>query len=266
VADFTPGDDLSLALAAASNADLVSMARFRQADLEVTTKPDRTPVTDADRAVEDSIRATLRQARPDDQILGEERGHSTGASSSREWVIDPIDGTSGFLRGLPVWATMIALTVEGIPRVGVVSAPALGQRWWAAEGLGAWTRKKGGSPERLSVSKVASLDDAFISYNNLPGWLEAGHQTSLMELVTRAWRSRAFGDFWAYMLVAEGQIDVAGEWDLQPYDIAALWPIVMEAGGEFSSLTGEKDIRTGSALATNGALHAEVVSIIRGGD
>jgi len=266
VADFTPGDDLSLALSAASNADLVSMARFRQADLDITTKPDRTPVTDADRAVEDSIRAALRQARPDDQILGEERGHSSGTNSSREWVIDPIDGTSGFLRGLPVWATMIALTIDGIPRVGVVSAPALGQRWWAADGLGAWTRKKGGSPERLSVSKVSSLSDAFISYNNLPGWLEAGHQTSLMELVTRAWRSRAFGDFWAYMLVAEGQIDVAGEWDLQPYDIAALWPIVCEAGGDFSSLTGEKDIRTGSALATNGALHAEVVAIVRGGD
>ncbi len=263
---FSPGDDLSLALAAAADADLVSMARFRQADLRVTTKPDRTPVTDADRAVEDTIRSKIRSARPDDSMLGEERGVSGGTGSSREWVIDPIDGTAGFLRGLPIWATMIALTVDGIPQVGVVSAPALGQRWWAATGQGAWTRRGTGVPEDIHVSEVAALDDAVISYNNLPGWLDAGHQSSLMELVGRCWRARAVGDFWAYMLVAEGQLDIAGEWDLKPYDIAALWPIVTEAGGEFSALTGEKGISLGSALATNSLLHDQVVAIIRGGD
>lgn len=264
--DFTPGDDLSLALAAAANADLVSMARFRQSDLQVDQKADNTPVTDADRAVEDSIRATLRAARPDDQILGEERGHSGGSSGTREWVIDPIDGTAGFSRGLPIWATLIALTVDGVPRVGVVSAPALGQRWWAAAGSGAWTRRPNGQIEKVSVSKTASLSDAIVSYNNLPGWMEAGRQAQLLTLVSQCWRARAIGDFWPYMLVAEGSVDVAGEWDLQPYDMAALWPIVEEAGGRFSALTGEASIAKGSALATNGVLHDDVVAIVRGGD
>ena len=266
MAEFTPGDDLSLALAAAANADLVSMARFRQSDLQVDQKADLTPVTDADRAVEDSIRQTIRSARPDDQILGEERGHSGGSSGSREWVIDPIDGTAGFSRGLPIWATLIALTVDGIPQVGVVSAPALSQRWWAAKGAGAWTRRWGGVPERLAVSSTNTLGDAIVSYNNLPGWMEAGRHQQLLTLVSRCWRARAIGDFWPYMLVAEGSVDIAGEWDLQPYDMAALWPIVEEAGGRFSALTGEKSIAQGSALATNGSLHDEVVGIVRGGD
>lgn len=256
---------MSLALAAVADADLVSMARFRQADLEVTTKPDRTPVTDADRAVEDLIRAKIHAARPDDHLHGEESGHS-GGGSSRVWVIDPIDGTAGFLRGLPIWATLISLTVDGIPQVGVVSAPALGQRWWAATGHGAWTRKRDGAPEALRVSGVRALHDAVVSYNNLPGWLDAGFEAQLKELVTTCWRARAVGDFWAYMLVAEGLLDIAGEWDLQPYDIAALWPIVVEAGGSFSSLLGEASIETGSALATNGHLHDQVVAVVRGGD
>jgi len=264
VSDFSLGDDLSLALAAAADADLVSMARFRQSDLQVTTKPDRTPVTDADRAVEDTIHAKIRAARPDDDILGEERGASEGTGGNRQWIIDPIDGTAGFLRGMPIWATMIALVVDGIPRVGVVSAPALGQRWWGSEGAGAWTRKTGHLPQAIRTSGVTRLEDAVISYNNLPGWLDAGYHDALMTLVTRCWRARAIGDFWAYMLVAEGQLDIAGEWDLQTYDIAALWPIVVEAGGQFSALTGEKDIGRGSALATNGPLHDDVVALIRG--
>lgn len=264
MAAFSYGDDLSLALAAAADADLVSMARFRQADLHITQKPDHTPVTDADRAVEDTVRAKIHASRPDDQILGEERGTTGHQGNGRQWVIDPIDGTAGFLRGLPIWATMIALVVEGTPRVGVVSAPALGQRWWAADGSGAWSRKKGHPPEAIRVSGVAALGDAVISYNNLQGWLDAGYHDALITLVGRSWRARALGDFWAYMLVAEGLIDIAGEWDLQPYDIAALWPIVEQAGGQFSALTGEKSIGLGSALATNGPLHSEVVAIIRG--
>ncbi len=263
--NFSPSDDLALALAAAEKADLISMARFRASNLEVTTKPDRTPVTDADRAVEDSIRQSIRDARPRDQILGEERGHSSGTESSREWIIDPIDGTAGFLRGLPIWATLIALCIDGIPQVGVVSAPALGQRWWAATGHGAHTRHLGEERE-ITVSRVAKLSDAVVSYNSLPGWVERGKTQEVLALATGAWRARAIGDFWAYMLVAEGSLDVAGEWDLQPYDIAALWPIVVEAGGQFSSLEGTEDLAAGSALATNALLHREVLEIVRGGN
>lgn len=261
---FSPADDLSLALAAAADADLISMARFQSADLQTETKADSTPVTDADRAVEDRVRAVIRAARPRDQILGEERGHSTGSEGSREWVIDPIDGTAGFSRGLPIWATLIALTVDGVPTVGVVSAPALGQRWWAATGHGAWTRQSGRT-QPIRVSHIGSLDQAVLSYNSLPGWLEAGAHDPLMTLVGAVWRARAIGDFWSYMLVAEGLLEIAGEFDLQPYDIAALWPIVTEAGGRFSALDGSEDLGAGSALATNGLLHDDVLSIMRGG-
>lgn len=261
---FSLADDLSLALAAAADADLISMARFHAADLQTDTKADSTPVTDADRAVEDRVRAVIRAARPRDQILGEERGHSSGSEGSREWVIDPIDGTAGFSRGLPIWATLISLTINGVPQVGVVSAPALGQRWWAATGHGAWTRQKG-KTRAIAVSHISSLDQAVVSYNSLPGWLEAGAHDQLMTLVTSAWRARAIGDFWSYMLVAEGLLEVAGEFDLQPYDIAALWPIVTEAGGRFSALDGSEDLGAGSALATNGLLHEDVLAIMRGG-
>jgi len=259
---FTPADDLSLALAAAADADLISMSRFRQADLDVDTKSDQTPVTDADRAVEDRIRSVIRASRPRDQILGEERGHSSGTESGREWIIDPIDGTAGFSRGLPIWATLIALTIDGIPQVGVVSAPALGQRWWAASGHGAWTRKDG-TTSQVSVSSVSQLSEAVVSYNSLPGWMDAGRAPQLMELVSRTWRARAIGDFWSYMLVAEGLLEIAGEFDLQPYDIAALWPIVTEAGGRFSSLDGEETLTSGSALATNGLLHDVVLEMVK---
>lgn len=260
---FSPADDLSLALAAAADADLISMARFQAADLHTDTKVDSTPVTDADRAVEDRVRAVIRAARPRDQIVGEERGHSAGSESTREWVIDPIDGTAGFSRGLPIWATLIALTIDGVPQVGVVSAPALGQRWWAASGRGAWTRQHGVT-RPIRVSGIDSLDQAVISYNSLPGWLEAGAHDQLMSLVQSVWRARAIGDFWSYMLVAEGLLEVAGEFDLQPYDIAALWPIVTEAGGRFSALDGSQDLGAGSGLATNQLLHDDVLAIMRG--
>lgn len=260
---FSLADDLALALSLAEEADRVSMDRFRAQDLQISTKPDRTPVTDADKAVEQIIRDGLREARPRDQILGEEWGHSSGTDSSREWVIDPIDGTAGFLRGMPIWATMIALTIDGVPRVGVISAPALAQRWWAAEGLGAYTRRLG-QEHKLQVSKVASLSDAAISYNSLPGWIQAGKGEQAVALASAVWRARAIGDFWGFMLVAEGSLDATGEYDLQPYDIAALWPIVTEAGGSFSSLQGTQDLSAGSALASNGLIHDTVLDIVRG--
>ncbi len=256
-------DDLALARVVVAQADLVSLPRFRAQDLVVSTKPDRTPVTDADQAVEKIIRDTITQSRPHDDIFGEEMGTdsaTTGPAAGRQWIIDPIDGTAGFLRGLPVWGTLVALAIDGIPVVGAISAPALRQRWFGATGLGAWTTVSGSREEKpLHVSEVGSLSDSSVSYNSIAQWTGDGRGDELMKLTEAAWRTRALGDFWSYMLVAEGSIDVAGEPDLQPYDMAAIQPIIEGAGGRFSSLDGEDSIWTGSALATNGQLHDEVL-------
>ena len=254
-------DDLDLAQRLADAADAVSAARFRANDLVVTTKPDMTPVSDADRAAEEAIRALLASERPDDAILGEEFG--TSGDSRRQWIIDPIDGTSNFVRGVPVWATLIALAVDGVPVLGVVSAPALGKRWWAARGEGAFVRDAE-SPQgrRLQVSKVAALADASISYNSIQQWDWHGRLDELVALSRAVWRTRAYGDMWSYMMVAEGLIDMAGEFDLQSYDMAALVPIIEEAGGTFTSADGEPGPWHGSALASNGLLHEAVLDII----
>jgi histidinol-phosphatase len=254
---FALRDDLSLALALAAEADLISLDRFQSLDLVVTTKPDRTPVTDADKAVERAIRIGIEVARPADSILGEEFG--TEGDSPRQWIIDPIDGTANFLRGVPIWGTLIALAIDGVPVVGVVSAPALGKRWWAARGHGAWSSTRGAAPQKLQVSAVADLADAALSYNNIQGWDGAGHLDSLVALTRDVWRARSIGDMWAYMLLAEGSLDIVGEFDLKPYDMAALIPIIDEAGGRFSSLAGETGPWHGSALATNGRLHDAVL-------
>ena len=190
-------------------------------------------------------------------MLGEEFGGDP--APGRQWIIDPIDGTTNFLRGLPIWATLIALVEDGVPVVGVAAAPALGRRWWAATGRGAWaaevTRRGQGAPTRIHVSAVAELQDALLSYNSLQGWLEAGRLEELLALARPAWRTRALGDFWSYVLVAEGQVDIAGEHDLHVYDLAALVPIVAEAGGRFPALPGRPGPWHGTALATNGLLH-----------
>ncbi|MFN4001438.1 inositol monophosphatase family protein [Microcella sp.] len=261
VADTDLAADLALALDLADRADAVSLDRFRAVDLTVTTKPDRTPVTDADQAVERVIREGLSAQRAADGVLGEEYGTAAGSGSGahRQWIIDPIDGTANFLRGVPIWGTLIALAIDGVPVVGVVSAPALGQRWWAARGLGAHAAARGAAPRRLRVSGVSELADAVLSYNSLPGWDDAGRLPQIVDLTRAVWRARAIGDMWSYMLVAEGAIDVAGEFDLQPYDMAALQPIVEEAGGRFSSVDGAEGPWHGSALATNGLLHDEVL-------
>lgn len=257
--------DLALALNLADRADAVSIDRFRALDLRVTTKPDHSPVTDADQAVERIIRDRLAVERPHDAILGEEYGAATGsgASENRQWIIDPIDGTANFLRGVPIWGTLIALAVDAVPVLGVVSAPALGQRWWGARGMGAFTTQHGGAPRRLAVSGVSDLADASLSYNSLPGWDDAGRLDQIIALTRAVWRARAIGDMWSYMLVAEGAIDIAGEFDLQPYDMAALQPIIEEAGGRFSSVDAESGPWHGSALATNGALHEEVLQLLK---
>jgi len=255
--------DLRLALDLADLADTISVERFRASDLVVSTKPDLSPVTDADKAVESAIRDALEQQRPQDSVYGEEFG--TAGSGRRQWIVDPIDGTKNFVRGVPIWATLIALAVDGVPVVGVVSAPALARRWWAAQGLGAYVRNGGigeagasnrAGVRRIQVSQVADLGDASIACSGITRWEQAGKLEQYLALCRRAWRTRDFGDAWPYMMVAEGLVDVAGEYELQPYDMAALVPIVREAGGSFTSVEGEPDIWHGSALATNGLLHA----------
>jgi histidinol-phosphatase len=246
-------DDLALALRLADAADRISSDRFRSLDLQVTTKPDRTPVTDADQSVERAIRELIATERPDDGILGEEYG--TEGQSTRRWIIDPIDGTANFLRGVPVWGTLIALVIDGIPQVGVVSSPALGKRWWAARGSGAWLAEGEEAPRRIRVSGVSDLGDASISFQSIAQWDGAGYLDRLIALTRRVWRDRAYGDMWSYMLLAEGLIDAAGEFGVKSYDVAALIPIVEEAGGRFTSVTGELDLDDGSALASNGHLH-----------
>jgi len=259
--EFSYSDDLALALALAGDADLISIDRFHAQDLVVTTKPDRTPVTDADQAVERSIRSGIQAARPGDSILGEEYG--TEGESNRQWIIDPIDGTAGFMRGLPIWGTLIALAIDGVPVVSVVSSPALGKRWYAARGHGAFAQVHGEDAKRIRVSAVAELADASISYNSIQGWDGAGYLDELVQLSRTVWRARAVGDMWAYMLLAEGSLDLVGEFDLQPYDMAALIPIVEEAGGRFSSVTGEPGPWHGNALATNGVLHEAALAALK---
>jgi histidinol-phosphatase len=253
-------DDLRLAHVIADQVDAVTRARFTAVDLRVETKPDLTPVSDADRAAEELIRAQLRRTRPRDAVIGEEfrpTGHG-----SRRWVVDPIDGTKNFVRGVPVWATLIALVDGDRPVLGLVSAPALGRRWWAATGTGAWTGRSLSAARRLRVSEVGRLEDASLSYSSLSGWEDRDQLDAFLGLTRTVWRTRAYGDFWSYMLLAEGSVDIATEPQLELYDMAALVPIVEEAGGRFTSLAGQDGPFGGSALATNGRLHDEVLSLL----
>lgn len=253
-------DDLRLAHVIADQVDSTTMARFKAQDLQVDTKPDTTPVTDADRRAEEIVRAQLARTRPRDAVVGEElpdTGHGP-----RQWVIDPIDGTKNFVRGVPVWATLIALIDDGRPVLGVVSAPALGRRWWAAVGSGAWTGRSLAAASRLQVSQVSRLEDASLSYSSLSGWEERGRLEAFLDLTRSVWRTRAYGDFWSYVLVAEGAVDVATEPELALHDMAALVPIVTEAGGRFTSLSGEPGPFGGSAIASNGLLHDQALALL----
>lgn len=243
--------DLDLALRIADAADAITTARFGAADLVVEAKPDLTPVSDADRAVEAAARDVLGRERPDDALIGEEFG--TVGDARRRWVIDPIDGTKNYVRGVPVWATLIALLDGDDVVVGVVSAPALGRRWWASRGAGAYLSVGGDAPRRLAVSAVADLADASLSYSSLDDW--GGRQGAFLDLSHRVWRTRAYGDFWSYMLVAEGAVDLAAEPELSLWDVAALAPIVTEAGGRLSGVNGVDGVHQGNAVASNGRLH-----------
>jgi histidinol-phosphatase len=240
------GPDLSLALELADAADAIALAGFRTG-LAVEQKADLTPVTEADRAVERELRRVLAEARPDDAVLGEEQGASGHAD--RRWILDPIDGTRNFARGIPVWATLLALDEGGAITLGVVSAPALGHRWWARRQEGAFA-----DGHRINVSGVERVEDAVLSF---------ALDRALPEIALRAWHARGFGDFWAHMLVAEGVVDGAvdahgvAEWDL-----AAVKVIVEEAGGRFSDFAGDARFDSGSAVTSNGLLHDELLAAL----
>ncbi|GIF72755.1 histidinol-phosphatase [Asanoa siamensis] len=255
-------DDLSLAHVLADTADKISMDRFRALDLRVESKPDLTPVSDADQAVERALRATLGRTRPRDSVLGEEYGVSAAAAGPghRQWVIDPIDGTKNYIRGVPIWATLIALMEGDQPVVGLVSAPALGRRWWAALGHGAFAGRHTAAATPIRVSGVRRIGDASFCYSSLHGWEETERLEPVLDLIRQSWRSRAYGDFYGYMLVAEGAVDIMVEPELSLWDVAALIPIVTEAGGVFTDLSGQPGPAGGSAVATNGKIHEEVLT------
>jgi histidinol-phosphatase len=268
-------DDLALAHALADLADAISLDRYQAQDLVITTKPDNSPVTDADRAVETAIREALATHRQTDGLVGEEFGSDKG-TSGRYWVIDPIDGTKNFMRGVPTWATLIALVQvdsSGAEEVivGIASAPALARRWSAAKGHGAFVRFNAGSAndlsedfdapsneKKISVSKVGKLSDASISYSDFVGW--GDRLEPFQKMIANAWRTRGLGDFWSHMLVAEGAVDVAIEPSLAVWDMAALDIIVREAGGAFTNTSGQNGPFGGSGVSTNGVLHNAVIN------
>ncbi|QMU67780.1 histidinol-phosphatase [Streptacidiphilus sp. P02-A3a] len=254
-------DDLRLAHVLADHADSVTLDRFKALDLKIDTKPDLTPVSDADKAVEELLRNDLQRARPRDAVMGEEYG-STG-HGPRRWVIDPIDGTKNYIRGVPVWATLIALMELGPngdqPVVGMVSAPALGRRWWAARGVGAFTGRGLTKATRMQVSDVSRLEDASFAYSSLTGWEERDRLGAFLDLSRSCWRTRAYGDFWPYMMVAEGSVDICAEPELSIWDMAANCVIVEEAGGRFTGLDGIPGVHGGNAVASNGLLHGELL-------
>jgi len=254
-------DDLRFAHVLADNADDITTRRFRALDLRVDTKPDLTPVSDADQAAEESLRNVLRRSRPRDAVLGEELGRS--GSGPRCWVIDPIDGTKNYVRGVPVWATLIGLMDGPDVVVGVVSAPALSRRWWGALGGGAWTGRSLTKASPCRVSGVTKMGDASMSYSGLGGWSERGLLDNFLGLTRSVWRTRAFGDFWSHMLVAEGACDISAEPEVTLWDLAALQIIVTEAGGRFTTLEGEATPDGGSVVCTNGHLHDEVLAQLR---
>ena len=261
---FSHGEDLTLAHRLADAADAITLKRYQALDLTVTTKPDNTPVTDADKSTEEAIRALLHAHRPDDGIVGEEFGNE-GLEKNRYWVIDPIDGTKNFLRGVPTWATLIALIErqsDGTQQtvVSVVSAPALFRRWYAHKGGGAFVTLNREHHKRINVSGVSTIEDASISYSDFVGWGEM--LEPFKNLLNQAWRTRGYGDFWSHMLVAEGALEVAAEPVLALWDMAALDLIVTEAGGVFSNTAGIPGPHGGNGLSTNAALHSYVVNTL----
>lgn len=263
-ADAPYADDLALAIEIADTADAFSMASFDASELDVQVKADESFVTAADLATERAIREILESRRPDDGVFGEEFG--TTGDAPRRWIIDPIDGTSNYLKGIPVWATLIALAVDGVPKVGVVSQPSIGRRWWAVEGGGAWTSTPDGSVRRIHVSSVDDLSTSSVSFQSIEQWDRAGRLPALTRLARTVWRDRGYGDALPYMWLAEGRLELVAEFDVKEYDLAALVPIVTEAGGRFTSFDGEETIAGRSSLATNGVLHEAFLELLHADD
>jgi histidinol-phosphatase len=252
------GADLQLALLAADAADRVTLGAFRRPSLAVETKPDKTPVSEADRAAEAAIRELLAQERPGDAVLGEEMGSAGG--STRRWVLDPIDGTVNFVRGIPVWATLIGLEIDGVMTVGVVSAPALRRRWWAERGNGAFAGAPGDQGKRINVSRISHLEDVTISIGSAGDFPKPAR---LVQLIAKVSRDRGFGDFWSHMLVAEGACEVGLDPVVAVWDVAALQVIVEEAGGKLTDFSGQPRLG-GSAVSSNGLVHEEIVRFLSG--
>jgi histidinol-phosphatase len=243
-------DDLRFAHALADAADAVTLGRFRALDLRVETKPDLTPVSEADRAAEEAVRSLVSSSGRAESVFGEELG---GDGGDARWIVDPIDGTKSYVRGIPVWATLLALERDGVVDVGLVSAPALGRRWWAVRGEGAWA-----AGERARASRVARVEDATVSTTSVvempPGW---------SELAERAWSPRGWGDFWQHCLVAEGSLEIACDPIAYLWDYAAIRLIVEEAGGRVTTFDGAEPTPGGSYVSTNGVLHDEALSLLR---
>lgn len=256
--------DLELALELAAIADEITMARYLAQDLVVSTKPDNTPVTDADKATEEALRKHLAVTRPEDGLVGEEFGNEN-KEAARYWVMDPIDGTKNFMRGVPTWATLIGLVerqIDGSEKVivGVASSPALSRRWFASSGNGAFTTLNNSAPRKISVSKVSELSNASIAYSDFQDWSD--RLVKFQNLISTCTRSRGYGDFWSHMLVAEGAVDIAAEPSLALWDMAALDVIVREAGGTFSNLMGDDGPFGGSGISTNALLHSKVMAAL----
>ena len=258
-------DDLRVAWELANIADSITMDRFEADNLKVKAKPDLTPVSDADLAVERAIRTYLNDHCPTDDIVGEEFGGNADYVG-RQWVIDPIDGTKIFVRRVPTWATLIALMVDGIPRMCVISAPALQRRWWAAEGAGAYRCSADSPAKQIHVSEVSDLRHASISFSSLIGWKRKNLMDNFINMMNYSWRMRGYGDFFSYCLMAEGAVDVAAEPEVCLWDLAALDILVREAGGRFSSLDGRPGPHSGEAVATNALLHDQVLRAINLGE
>ncbi|MCH5644825.1 MULTISPECIES: histidinol-phosphatase [unclassified Gordonia (in: high G+C Gram-positive bacteria)] len=256
-------DDLDLALSLAASADELTLRRFGAIDLRVDAKPDLTPVSDADLTCETLLRERISSQRPGDSVLGEEFGGERELTG-RQWVIDPIDGTKNFVRGVPVWATLIALLVDGEPVVGVVSAPALRRRWWAATGLGAFAAFGDDEPRRIQVSGVDDVASASLAFSSLSGWADRGIRDQFIAFTDQVWRVRGYGDFFNYCLVAEGAVDIAAEPEVSLWDLAPLDVLVREAGGSFTALDGTPGPAGGSAVATNGLLHDATLAALHG--
>jgi histidinol-phosphatase len=258
---------LAFARSVCDEADALALAHYRR-DMVITTKPDRTFVTEADQAIERLIRERIADAYPDHGVVGEEYG-TEAADASVRWYVDPIDGTHNFMRGVPLFGTLIGIEREGELQVGVISAAAIGERWFARRGGGAWAINAvgpgAGSPRRIEVSRITSVPDVQLLYGSARDVVQSGKAPGFGRLVGEVWRDRGLGDFWGYALVAEGGGDAMVEAELSSWDMAGPLVIVEEAGGRMTDLTGERTIHGGSALATNGLLHETILARLQDG-